>query len=104
MAVTQKEDSIIDKDDFLETQEIIRKQIQSNSKLTGAQKRQCLQVLEGIGHSVIYGGVRQHGITKAMLKTAFPVFGKMSEDNRHNDKEPKVLKVLTYLIYQGIIQ
>ena len=55
----KKEDSIIDKDDFLETQEIIRKQIQSNSKLTGAQKRQCLQVLEGIGHSVIYGGVRQ---------------------------------------------
>lgn len=96
------EDMVLDEQDFLEQKEIIKKQVLSNSKLTGAQKRTCLQVLEAVGNSVVHGGVRQHGITKAMLKTAFPVFGKMSEDKRHNEKELRVLGVLTYLIYERI--
>ena len=66
------EDVMLDKQDFLEQQEVIKKQLLGNSKLTGAQKRACLQVLEGVGRSVALGGVRQHGITKAMLKTALP--------------------------------
>jgi len=97
-----KEDLVLDKQDFLEQQVIIRKQVLANSKLTGAQKKASLQVLEGVGHSVVHGGVRQHGITKAMLKTALPVFGKMSEDKRHNEKELRVLGILTYFIYEGI--
>ena len=96
------EDVMLDKQDFLEQQEVIKKQLLGNSKLTGAQKRACLQVLEGVGRSVALGGVRQHGITKAMLKTALPVFGKMSDDKRHNEKELRVLSMLTYFIYEGI--
>lgn len=93
---------LLDKQDFVEQKDVIKKQILSNSKLTGAQKRQSLQVLECFEKSVNQGGVRQHGITKAMLKTALPVFGKMSEDKRHNEKELRVLRFLTYFVLQGI--
>ena len=87
---------------LLDKKEVIKKQILGNGKLTGPQKRQSLQVLEGFEKSILQGGVRQHGITKAMLKTALPVFGKMSEDKRHNEKELRVLKFLTYFVLQGI--
>lgn len=97
-----KGNMVLDKQDYLEQQEIIKKQVLGNSKLTGGQKRSCLQVLEAVGNSVAHGGVRQHGITKAMLKTALPVFGKMSEDKRHNEKELQVLGFMTYFIYEGI--
>ncbi len=96
------EEMVLDKQDFLEQQEVIKKQVLGNSKLTGAQKRASLQVLEAVGNSVVHGGVRSHGITKAMLKTALPIFGKMSEDKRHNEKELRVLGFLTYFIYEGI--
>lgn len=96
------EDMVLDKQDFLVQQEVIRKQVLGNSKLTSPQKKACLQVLEAVGRSVQRGGVRQHGITKAMLKAALPVFGKMSEDKRHNEKELRVLGMLTYFIYEGI--
>ena len=97
-----KEELVLDEQDFLKQQEVIKKQVLANSKLTGAQKRAALQVLEGVGRSVAHGGMRQHGITKAMLKTVLPIFGKMSEDKRHNEKELRVLGVLTYFIYEGI--
>lgn len=100
--MTAEETGLLDKQDFLEQKEVIKKQIMGNGKLTGAEKRQTLQVLEGFGKSVLQGGVRQHGITKAMLKTALPVFGKMSEDKRHNEKELRVLKFLTYFVLQGV--
>lgn len=100
MATEQTE--VLDKQDFLEQKEVIKKQILGNAKLTGAQKRQSLQVLECFEKSVNQGGVRQHGITKAMLKAALPVFGKMSEDKRHNEKELRVLQFLTYFVLQGI--
>lgn len=100
--MTTEGTELLDKQDFLEQKDVIKKQILSNDKLTGAQKRQSLQVLEGFEKSVNQGGVRQHGITKAMLKTALPVFGKMSEDKRHNEKELRVLRFLTYFVLQGI--
>lgn len=100
--MTTEEIGLLDKQDFLEQKDVIKKQVLSNGKLTGAQKRQSLQVLECFEKSVNQGGVRQHGITKAMLKAALPVFGKMSEDKRHNEKELRVLRFLTYFVLQGI--
>lgn len=57
-----EETGLLDKQDFLEQKDVIKKQILSNGKLTGAQKRQTLQVLAGFEKSVNQGGVRQHGI------------------------------------------
>ena len=44
-----EETGLLDKQDFLEQKDVIKKQILSNGKLTGAQKRQTLQVLAGFG-------------------------------------------------------
>jgi hypothetical protein len=101
MAETEEE-YILDKNDFLEQQEVIKKQILSNTKLQGSQKRMAITVLESIGHSVAAGGVRQHGITRQMLKVSLPIFGKMSDDKRHNEKELKVLNALTILVYEAL--
>jgi hypothetical protein len=98
----EPEEEILDKEDFLAQKEIIKKQILGNQKLQGAQKRMAVTVLEGLGQSVLRGGVRQHGITKQMLKVSLPIFGKMSEDKRHNEKELKVLQVITVLIYKAL--
>ena len=40
-----EETGLLDKQDFLEQKDVIKKQILGNGKLTGAQKRQTLQVL-----------------------------------------------------------
>ena len=98
----ETEEYVLQEADFFAQREIIRKQILDNAKLTGAQKRMTLTVLDAFAQSVRAGGGRQHGITKQMLKTALPIFGKMSEDKRHNEKELKVLRVLTVLVYEGI--
>lgn len=45
--MTAEETGLLDKQDFLEQKEVIKKQILGNSKLTGTEKRQTLQVLEG---------------------------------------------------------
>ncbi|MCH3949833.1 MAG: hypothetical protein LKE33_02680 [Acidaminococcus sp.] len=97
-----EEEYVLDAEDFFAQRDIIKKQILDNSKLTGPQKRMTLTVLDAFANSVKAGGVRQHGITKQMLKTALPVFGKMGEDKRHNEKELKVLHVLTMLVYEGL--
>ncbi len=44
--MTAEETGHLDKQDFLEQKEVIKKQILGNGKLTGAEKRQTLQVLE----------------------------------------------------------
>lgn len=41
--MTAEETGLLDKQDFLEQKEVIKKQILGNGKLTGAEKRQTLQ-------------------------------------------------------------
>lgn len=98
--MADEETYILTKEDFQEQQEVIKKQILGNTKLEGREKRMALTVLDGIGQSVMAGGVRQHGITKQMMKVSLPIFGKMSEDKRHNEKELKVLRALTMVVYE----
>ena len=93
---------ILDEKDFFDEEVIIRKQVLDNAKLTGAQKKNCLTVLSGVAKSVKVHGARQHGINKKMLTDALKVFLAMSEDNRHNEKELRMLKMLSYIIYQGM--
>lgn len=102
MAQQEKNSLLLDEKDFLEQKEIIKKHILGCSKFTGAQKRQSLTVLDAFARSVAGGGVRQHGINKAMLKAAFTVFEKIGEDKRHSEKELRVLKFLTYFVLQGM--
>ncbi len=95
-------DLILDKKDFLEQRDAIKKHILSCTKFTGAQKRQSLTVLDAFARSVAGGGVRQHGINKAMLQAAFLVFSKIGEDKRHSEKELRVLQFLIYFVLQGL--
>lgn len=37
-----------------------------------------------------------------MMKVSLPIFGKMSEDKRHNEKELKVLRALTMVVYEAL--
>lgn len=100
--MADEETYILTKEDFQEQQEVIKKQILGNTKLEGREKRMALTVLDGISQSVMAGGVRQHGITKQMMKVSLPIFGKMSEDKRHNEKELKVLRALTMVVYEAL--
>ena len=100
--MADEETYILTKEDFQEQQEVIKKQILGNTKLEGREKRMALTVLDGIGQSVMAGGVRQHGITKQMMKVSLPIFGKMSEDKRHNEKELKVHRALTMVVYEAL--
>lgn len=59
--MADEETYILTKEDFQEQQEVIKKQILGNTKLEGREKRMALTVLDGIGQSVMAGGVRQHG-------------------------------------------
>lgn len=102
MAQEPKDVEILDEKDFFEQEVIIRKHVLGSTKLTGAEKKTCLTVLEGVSKSVKVRGARQHGITKKMLATSFEIFSKMAEDKRHNDKEIRMLKMLSYIIFQGM--
>ena len=100
--MVEEPQEILDEKDFFEEEVIIRRQILDNAKLTGAQKKNCLTVLEGVAKSVKVHGARQHGITKKMLADALTVFSTMAEDKRHTDKEIRMLKWLSYIIFQGM--
>ena len=100
--MADKEPKILDEKDFFEQEVIIRKQVLNNDKLAGAQKREALTVLDGISNSVKVHGVKQHGITKKMLKTALEVFGKMSDDKRHSEKELQFLRTITVIIMESL--
>lgn len=102
MAQEPKDIELLDEKDFFEQEVVIRKHVLGSTKLTGPQKKCCLTVLEGVSKSVRVHGARQHGITKKMLQTAFEIFSKMAEDKRHNDKEIRMLKMLSYIIVQGM--
>lgn len=56
--MADEETYILTKEDFQEQQEVIKKQILGNTKLEGREKRMALTVLDGIGQSVMAGGVR----------------------------------------------
>jgi len=96
------EDAVLGEKDFFEQETIIRKQILSNTKLEGSQKKAALTILTGISKSVKVHGVKQHGITKKMLKTAMDVFGKMSDDKRHSEKELQFIRTITVLIMESL--
>jgi len=100
--MVEEPQEILEEKDFFEEEVIIRKQILDNAKLSGAQKKNCLTVLEGVSKSVKVHGARQHGITKKMLADALTVFSTMAEDKRHTDKEIRMLKWLSYIIFQGM--
>jgi hypothetical protein len=100
--MAQEPKEILDEKDFFEEETVIRKQVLDNAKLTGPQKRNCLTVLTGVSKSVRVHGARQHGINKKMLKEAFDIFSTMAEDKRHNEKELRMLKMLCYIIVQGM--
>ncbi len=102
MAQQDTKELLLDKKDFLEQKECIKKHILGCTKFTGAQKRQSLTVLDAFARSVAGGGVRQHGINKAMLQAALLVFDKIGEDKRHSEKELRVLQFLTYFVLQGL--
>jgi hypothetical protein len=96
------EPTILDEKDFFEQEVLIRKQILGNTKLEGSQKKASLTILDGISKSVKVHGVKQHGITKKMLRTAIDVFGKMSDDKRHSEKELQFLRTITVLIMESL--
>ena len=100
--MADKEEKILDDADFLRLAEVIRKQVLANTKLAGASKRIALTVLDGVVKSVKVHGARQHGINKKMLATALQIFGKMSEDKRHNEDELMVLRALTVIIAESM--
>lgn len=98
----EKAPEILDEKDFFEQEVVIRKQILSNGKLEGSQKKASLTILDGISKSVKSHGVSQHGITKKMLITAMDVFGKMSDDKRHSEKELEFLRTITIIIMKRL--
>ena len=100
--MVQEPQEILDEKDFFAEEVIIRKHVLDNAKLTGTQKRNCLTVLTGVSKSVKVHGARQHGITKKMLADALQIFSTMAEDRRHNEKEIRMLKMLCYIIVQGM--
>ncbi len=100
--MVEKEPKVLDEKDFFEQEIVIRNQVLNNDKLTGTRKREALTVLTGISNSVKVHGVKQHGITKKMLKTALEVFGKMSDDKRHSEKELQFLRTITVLIMERL--
>ena len=61
----ETEEYVLQEADFFAQREIIRKQILDNAKLTGAQKRMTLTVLDAFAQSVRAGGVRQHDEARA---------------------------------------
>ena len=101
-APVAKEPKALDEKDFFEQEVIIRKQILGNSNLEGTQKKAALTILDGISKSVKAHGVSQHGITKKMMMTAMDVFGKMSDDKRHSEKELEFLKMITVIIMKRL--
>ena len=46
--MVEEPQEILEEKDFFEEEVIIRKQILDNAKLSGAQKKNCLTVLEGV--------------------------------------------------------
>lgn len=100
--MAEQEAKVLGDEDFIRLSELIRKQVLGNGKLAGADKRAALTVLDGVVKSVKVHGARQHGINKKMLAKAFEIFGKMSEDKRHNEDELMVLRTLTVLIAEGM--
>ena len=97
-----KEPKALDEKDFFEQEVVIRKQILGNNNLEGSQKKAALTVLDGISKSVKAHGVSQHGITKKMMMTAMDVFGKMSDDKRHSEKELEFLKMITVILMKRL--